>query len=191
MFKKKTKWAIGFGVTCFIVIGIWWWKWQEPYRVLSAFLKALQQGDIDTVYTLSLDKEKELGLTQDIVKSIYYQCLKPALTHHRLIKIERQNKNLLICEASITFRLWFEGLNRPILVGVTQWPGTRKWRISFSSFTIGITRFFLVKDDYQCYRLFRNLGLKFRVSPQGPIEDIEILILQSNPKLHHFEYSRK
>jgi hypothetical protein len=182
MLKGKAIWIVGFTSACMILIGIWWWQWQAPYRTLIVFLRALQEGDINTLYALSLDKERELGLTKESVERIYHSCLKPALSHRRIVKIERQDKRLLIREASISFLLWFEGLNRPIVVGVTRWPGTRKWRISFSAFAMSIARFLVLKDDLQRYKFFKNFGLKFRVGPLGTIEDIDILIMQANLK---------
>lgn len=44
----------------------------------------------------------------------------------------------------------------------------------------------MVRDDYQRYRLFRNLGLKFWVSPNGVIEDLEMLILQEYLHMESF-----
>lgn len=188
MVKGIGKWLVGSGIVCLVIIVIWWWQWQAPYWTLNNFLKALQQGDIDTIYSLSLDKERKLGLTKEVIKRIYYRCLKPVLDRHHLIKIERQNKSLLIREASIPFLLWFEELNRPIVVGVVRWPGTQNWRISFSAFSMSITRL-SVEDDYQRYKLFKNLGLRFWVSPNGSIEDIEVLVLQAG--LQRFRYFQK
>ena len=190
MLKGRARWIAGFTSTCMIVIGIWWWQWQAPYRTLISFLKALQKGNIDAIYALSLDKERELGLTKEVVERIYRRCLKPALSHRHIVRIERQNRSLLIREASIPFLLWFEGLNRPIVVGVTRWPGTRNWRISFSAFAMSITRAFVLRDDYQRYRLFRNMGLKFWVSPLGSIEDIDVLIMQATLS-SRFRYLQK
>ncbi len=190
MLKSKAKWVTGCVSTCMIVIGIWWWQWQAPYRTLIGFLKALQKGDIDAIYALSLDKERELGLTKEVVERIYRLCLKPALSHQRIVRIERQNRSLLIHEASIPFLLWFEGLNRPIVVGVVRWPGTRNWRISFSAFAMDIARFFVVRDDYQRYRLFKNMGLKFWVSSLGIVEDIDVLIMQATLQ-SRFRYPQK
>jgi len=103
--ESKIKW-IYVGLICFVlfaVIGFWWWQWQAPYRTLRNFLKALQHGDIETLYGLSLDKEKELGLTKEVIARIYRQCLKPVFNHHHLIKIERQDRHILIRKASVSF----------------------------------------------------------------------------------------
>lgn len=182
MVKSRFKIAITIGVILTTVIGVWWWQWQAPYRTLKVFLKALQQNDIDTLYALSLDKERELGLTKEVVERIYLKCLKPALTKHRLVRIERADKGLLIREPSVDFWLWFEGLNRPIIVSPVRWPGSRKWRISFSSFSAGIIRFFIEEDDYRRFSLYKALGLKYIVSPRGPTYNVEFLLWDAKMK---------
>lgn len=52
-----------------LTIGLWWWRWQAPYRTLKTFLYALEKGDINTLYNLAPPKERELKIiTPELIR---------------------------------------------------------------------------------------------------------------------------
>ncbi len=83
-----------------MVVAIYWWHWQAPYRKLRLFLRALETGDIQTLYSLTPKRyERQIcGLTPELIDKTYQQVLKPLFSEYRLVYIRRTSMSGLIPE---------------------------------------------------------------------------------------------
>lgn len=65
-------------VSIALLVRVWWWQWQAPYRTLTIFLDALQRGDIDTLYALTPEHERRY-ISSELIARAYKQVIKPHL----------------------------------------------------------------------------------------------------------------
>ncbi len=111
-------------------VGLWWWRWQAPYRTLIVFMDALYVGDIQKIYELMPAHEKEkASVGIELVEQAYRQFLKPLLEQRyrreKLIRIQRE-KAAFTRPREVLFYLWFQGECLP--------PDRQGWRVPFSYF---------------------------------------------------------
>lgn len=111
--RHKIAYIIAFSGVA-IIVAIYWWHWQAPSRTLRLFLRALQVGDIQTLYNLTPKRyERQIcGLTPDLIDKTYQRILKPLLSEYRLVGIRRTSRSSLIPEIwlrshEVPFWLWF------------------------------------------------------------------------------------
>lgn len=71
MGKKKILWIIGL-MLIFTILGLYWLIQYllSPYRAYTQFLKAIEQKDIDTIYSFILEDEKKDGLRKETVQRL-------------------------------------------------------------------------------------------------------------------------
>ncbi len=125
------------------VAGIYWWYWQAPSRVVRKFLRALEAGDIQTIYNLTPKRyEQQLcGLTPELIEKTYQKILKPLLSEYRLVKVHRASRSSPIPEIwlrshEVPFWLWFRNRQgKTLFTGVhAVWYRDEGWRVPWGIF---------------------------------------------------------
>ena len=125
------------GITV-ILVGVWWWIWQAPYRTLTIFVNALYTGDVKTIYELTPAHEREqAGVDKELIARTYRQFLNPLLhqryLRERLIHIQRESsRNTRPRE--VLFYLWFQDEKYPLVVYLCRPPDRQGWKVPFSYF---------------------------------------------------------
>jgi len=179
---KRTRLKIIFCcIVITILIGVWYWHWQAPYRTLISFLRALEQGDVDTIYALSSYKERNLGLTKELVERSYYQFLKPILIkQYQLMRIRRISvtslkPELWIRQYSVPFVLYFLSADSKriiVLSPVVRYPGEYRWCIPFSYFVYR-TANAIYNDRLKSFELLHKLGFKVILNDLGDTRNVK------------------
>ncbi|MDW8029433.1 MAG: hypothetical protein RMK94_13680 [Armatimonadota bacterium] len=180
------RWIGSVSLGLFMVIGIWWWQWQSPYRTLITFLRALHKGDVDTIYALCPVHEMKTGLTKDLVERTYRQFLKPVLLDKReLVRIQRISfhgpiPEIFIRQRIVPFLLWFKdkgtGEMKPFYISVVHHPEEKKWKIAFGHFILRTAWIVTNNDNFKTFTLLSYLGYKIIWGDLG-----NFLIVSSKP----------
>ncbi len=157
-----------------IVFAGWWHYWQAPYRTLKTFLRALEVGDIKTLYDLTPPHErKQANVTPELIEKTYKELLKPLLSEYRLVRIQRTSaKNpwipeILIKDIHVPFWLWYrnaEGKTLFTAAHVMRYPGEKGWKIPFGLFVwkLGIAAYGRERIDEMLMRLGYDLIADYR-----------------------------
>jgi hypothetical protein len=142
--KKKRKLAYIITLSIMVIIvTIYWWHWQAPYRKLRLFLRALEVGDIQTLYNLTPKRyERQIcGLTLELIDKTYQQVLKPLFREYRLVSIRRTSRSSPIPEIWIRsyvvpFRLRFHNSQGKTLFTVAEviWYREEVWTVPWGIF---------------------------------------------------------
>jgi hypothetical protein len=164
-----------------VIIGVWWWQWQAPYRTLMTFLSALEKGDINTLYALSPPKERELKIINlELIRYTYKKLLRPLLLdRYRLIDIKRTSPGsmkpeLWIRNVAVRFYLRYQDsqgneIKPPLVVYVTRPPGERRWYVPFSYCVFTTAHSLIGFDETQGDAWMYRAGYRFVYFHDGGI----------------------
>jgi len=156
-----------------LVIGVWWWQWQAPYRTLMTFLVALEKGDIETLYALTPQAEREYKIvTPDLIRKTYQYLLRPQLIErYQLVRIERTSPKgpkpeIWIRSVAVRFYLYYQDakgnkIEPPLVVYVTRPPEDRRWRIPFSYYVYTTAHSLIGFDETQGDAWMYRAGYRF------------------------------
>jgi hypothetical protein len=164
-------------------VGVWWWQWQAPYRTLTAFLVALQRGDVSSLYALTPNYERRF-VTPELVARAYTQVIKPQLLEGKKIdRIWRTSLRKFFPELwlgrvrSVRFYLWVrdqQGRRQLTAIIVQRPPVEERWRVPFSTFVVNTLVGMYVAQGRAADKAFdlafetmRRLGFQFVASPEG------------------------
>jgi len=164
-------------------VGVWWWQWQAPYRTLTAFLVALQRGDVSSLYALTPNYERRF-VTPELVARAYTQVIKPQLLEGKKIdRIWRTSLRKFFPELwlgrvrSVRFYLWVrdqQGRRQLTAIIVQRPPIEERWRVPFSTFVVNTLVGMYVAQGGAADKAFdwafetmRRLGFQFVASPEG------------------------
>ena len=150
------------------LVGVWWWRWQAPYRTLITFTNALYDGDIKTLYDLTPSHEREqTGLNMALLERTYHQ-LSPLLQQHyprdHLGRIQRASEAIRHPN-EVAFYLWFQFQDKryPMMVYLCRLPNESGWKVPFSYFV-----WLMAKGFYSDPNLFMfSLGYKRVATTDG------------------------
>jgi hypothetical protein len=163
MLKKHWAVLIALIVTA-IVVGVWWWRWQAPYRTLTTFIDVLYNGNIKALYDLMPYHERHI-VTEDMVEITYFRFLKPLLSDHfpksRLIHIEHFSERPRI----VIFYLWFREQDKPLVIYLCYPPDRQGWKVPFSYF-IWLNAKGLY-GDLNADQIMYRLGYQRVATPEG------------------------
>lgn len=142
MRQKKVFWLVGIG-TVFVFLGLYWMMQflLNPYRVYAQFLDAVERKDINRIYAMVLDEEKQDGLTREMV-----QRLMDWMLYRHAMKV--QGKTVFITPpADRWFRagvLWVNAeTDQPLTldgrrirgyINLFRPPKRWRWQVSFTHF---------------------------------------------------------
>lgn len=169
----KRKWLV-VSVLLLIITGIStiWWYWRAPYRVLNSFLKALETGDLNTLYNLTPAYERKyVGLDIRLIRHTYVNYLKPRfLNRYRLIWIQRASQLRYWWKhgREVSFFLWYrndKGSLKVTAISVVKPLGEEEWRVPFSYFVYCVTKTLYGVD--RVLEITRQLGYPVIADPQG------------------------
>lgn len=167
-------------------VGVWWWQWQAPYRTLTAFLKALQEGDVSSLYALTPAYERKY-LTPELIARAYAEVIKPQLLEGKKIsRIWRTSvRRMFLPELwlrnvrVVRFYVWFrdqQGKEQMTAVFVQRPIIEEQWRVPFSTFLINTLVGAQVyrggspnKAFDRAFEIAQRLGFKVVAGPEGSI----------------------
>ncbi len=167
-----------------IAVGVWWWQWQAPYRTLTAFLDALQKGDVSSLYDLTPTYERRF-VTPELIAHAYKRVIRPYLLEGKEIdRIWRTSlRRMFLPELwlgrvrAVRFYIWFrdqQGRKQMTAVIVQRPPFEERWRVPFSTFLINTLVGIHVlqggspnKAFDRAFEIAHRLGFKFVASPEG------------------------
>ncbi|MCS3921147.1 hypothetical protein Q2T83_01470 [Fervidibacter sacchari] len=164
-----------------LTIGLWWWRWQAPYRTLKTFLYALEKGDINTLYNLAPPKERELKIiTPELIRYTCQNLLHPLLfAKYRLVSIERTSpegmrSEIFIRNVAVRFYLYYRDdqgneIKPPLVVYVTRPPGERRWYVPFSYYVFTTAHSLIGFDETQGDAWMYRAGYRFVYLHNGGI----------------------
>jgi len=165
-------------------VGVWWWQWQAPYRTLTAFLDALQRGDVAALYALTPAYERRF-LTPTLIAHAYEQVIKPQLLNEKKIdRIWRTSLRGFFPDLwlgrvrSVRFYLWVQDQRsnkKQLTAIIVQCPPIEeRWRVPFSTFLVNTLVGAYVAQGGSADKAFdwafetvRRLGFQFVASPEG------------------------
>lgn len=170
--NRKTKIVFAAGCVALIITGIWWWRWQSPYKTLLTFLRALERGDLETIYNLAPSKERNYRIiTPELIQKTYNLLLRQLVSNYRLVRIQRTSLHSLkpefwIYSRAVRFYLYYcddkgNFINPPLVVYVTYPPDDRCWRIPFSYFVFTTAHSLIGFDETQGDAWMYRVGYRF------------------------------
>ncbi len=180
--QRRTK-ALLIVTAVLAAVGVWWWQWQAPYRTLTAFLVALQRGDVSSLYALTPNYERRF-VTPELVARAYTQVIRPQLLEGKKIdRIWRTSLRKFFPELwlgrvrSVRFYLWVRdqrGKEQLTAIIVQRPPIEEQWRVPFSTFLVNTLVGMYVAQGVASDKAFdrafeavRHLGFQFVASPEG------------------------
>ncbi len=153
---------------------VWWWHWQAPYRTLNSFLRALEMGDLDTLYSLTpVYERKYVGLDLKLIRHTYTNYLKPRfLDKHHLVRIQKfpQLRHWWKHGREVPFFLWYQddkGQQKVTAVSVVRPLGEEEWKVPFSYFVYCVTKTLYGAD--RALEIAQQLGYSVIADPQGGV----------------------
>lgn len=168
----KRKWLIVSVVVLIVSVFVAWWHWQAPYRVLNSFLKALETGDLKTLYDLTPAYERKyVGLDIKLIQHTYTNYLEPRLlSKYRLVWIQRASRPRYWWkqDREVVFFLWYrgnEGQLKVTAVSVVRPLFEEKWKVPFSYFVYCVAKTLDGVD--RALEITRQLGYQVIADPQG------------------------
>ncbi len=155
-----------------VIVLIWWWQWYAPYRTLKVFLSALERGDVNTLYSLSPPKERQLKIiTPDLIRTTYQTLLRPRLLErYQLVRIKRGSPE----DAAVVFYLYYQDeqgneIKPPLVVFIIRPPGERRWYIPFSYYVFTTAHSLIGFDETEGDAWMYRIGYRFVYLHNGGI----------------------
>jgi len=162
--RKGYWWIVLVALCVAIAVGVWWWVWRAPYRTLTAFVEALYNGDIKTLYSFVPEHERQI-VTVDLMRTTYLRFLRSLLDRHfpkpLLVRVERFSDR----PREVIFYLRFQERDKPLVIYLCYPPDRQGWKVPFSYF-IWLNVKGIYGDTY-ANSIMKRLGYQRVATPDG------------------------